>query len=243
MARWISALRTHQPLVERVRYVKHRTIIAGVRRGMVVSAVTAALAVTACTGTSHRRPTAHVSPPLTSTPSSGPIYRVVTDVETAPDGVSVLCGPMETTSGGGPTSHGRSLPCGRIQVIGMPTGLPGSRNLGGYIRTPALLLSGHWHAGPLTLTSTPRRTKMFWQVTPACAADPGPGVVRPDRRLPGRIANDRFALRAAGTDVYEISTCGSVIVVLVPVADAATKSLFKARYGPSVQLFGWLRTT
>lgn len=219
------------------------------QRGMVVVAATAALAMTSCTGTSHPRAsgphagTAAIKTPVASPRSAGPIYRVVTDVQTAPDGVSVLCGPIEAASGGGPTGHGGQLPCGRIRVLGMPTVIPGSRSMDGYTRTPALLLTGHWDAGTLTLTSAPRRTKMFWQVDPACAADPGPGVVRPDRHLPSRIADDREALRAAGTDVYEISTCGSMIIVVVPVADAATKSLFKARYGPAVQLFGWLRTT
>ena len=112
----------------------------------------------------------------------------------------------------------------------------------GYTRTPALLLVGHWEAGTLTLTRPPKGTTRFWQVNLACAADPGPGNHDPVPGLARRIADDREGLRRLGTDVYNIGTCGSQTQVTVPVADPATKALFKARYGPTVTLFGWLRT-
>jgi hypothetical protein len=119
--------------------------------------------------------------------------------------------------------------------------LPGSGILDGYTTTPVLLLAGHWHAGTLTLISAPKPTRRFWQVNLACAADPGPGVVAPDPKIVRRIADDRYALRALGTDVYNVSTCGGDIFVTVPVADQATKALFRNRYGPTVTIFGWLR--
>ena len=214
----------------------------GVRRGMALSAVALALAGTSCTAAHHPRAAAlrpHAS--TTQGTSPGPIYRVITDVETAPNGVAVLCGPGETTSGGGPVGAGAMPPpCGKIHVLGMPSHITGSRTVGDYSRTPPLLLVGHWDGRSLILTRAPKPTKQVWQLDPGCLAGPGPNE-RPDPRLVARIAADRDALRRAGSDVYTVSTCGSSIIVGVPVDDRATESLFAARYGPSVHLFGWLR--
>jgi hypothetical protein len=197
--------------------------------------------IPACTGTP-RPGAARATPSATST-SAGPVYKVVSSVQIAPDGVAVLCGPGQTTVGGRRSGGGSPPPCGRIRVMGMPgSGVPGSRVQDGYTTTPALLLAGRWHEDTLTLVRAPKPTDRFWQVDLACAADPQPGEIPPDRNIARRIADDRDALRALGTDVYSISTCGGDIFVTVPVADEATKALFSKRYGPTVTIYGWLRT-
>jgi len=198
-------------------------------------------AISACTETSHPR-AARTTPSPIST-STGPVYKVVSSVEIAPDGGAVLCGPGQTAAGGGRSGDSSPPPCGRIRVVGMPSsGVPGSRKRDGYTTTPALLLAGRWHDNTFTLVRAPKPTKQFWQVDLACAADPRPGEVAPDRHIARRIADDRGVLRALGTDVYSISTCGGEILVTVPVADEATQALFNERYGPTVMIYGWLRT-
>ena len=217
----------------------------GTRRVAPLLALFSALLLTSCHHAD--RPHRSAGAPTTSVAgrpvSAGPVYRVVTTVQIAPDGVAVLCGPVQAAAEG-LTKFGTGATCGRIHVVGMPkTRFPGSRVVDGYTTTPSLLLAGHWRSGTLTLVRAPKPTTRFWQVQLACAADARPGVHRPDRALARRIADDLDLLRAAGTDVYTIGSCGRWTLVTVPVADAATKALFERRYGPTVTLFGWLRTT
>src|SRR5438270_12704694 len=182
-------------------------------------------ALSACTSsTPHATSAAHAKTP-SSTPASKSTaaakstlrYTVVASVQTSPTGVSVLCGPIQSAGLGGPAG-----PCGRLVVDGMPSHpVPGSRTVGGYTMTPPLRLTGSWDPPRLVLTATPssaiRSRSDVQQLLPTCGSNLHPGEHRPSPALARRIANDRSSLRLAGSDVYEIATCGASVMVSVPV--------------------------
>ena len=159
-------------------------------------------------------------------------YTVSASVQTSPNGTSVLCGPIEATAGG-------PAPCGHIRVLDMPAAIPGSHTVDGYTRTPPLTLTGSWRPGMLTLTTAPVPVQRSEPLPVLCGKPGAPHQADP--AVMHRIADDLLTLRALGTDVYEIAPCGAAIAVLVPVADASTKALFHARYGPAIALVGWLQ--
>ena len=200
--------------------------------------IAALLAATGCTGTSHARPSAGRTTDVTSAHQGARrgLFTVTAAVQSSPDGRSVLCGPIQGSTAGG----SQPLCAGTIRVEGLPRAVAGSRTVrGGYTLTPFLRLVGRWNAGTLSLTQLPSPMRTALSFPPSCAARAG--TARASAALTRRIANDLLRLRAAGTDVYQISRCGAGVAVWVPIADTATRRVFRSRYGPAVRIVGWLR--
>lgn len=133
--------------------------------------------------------------------------------------------------------------CGGVLVHGVGIGqVPGvQRYTNGTLYTPTVRLVGTWDGQALAVTQPPQAAKLQTPVQQPNCQTGGAGLSPSSLALQQRVGQDQATLVQHGVAVLETVPCpSSTLYMLVAVADEATVSYLKSRYGP-VEVAGWLQ--